>query len=55
MFKASNPSGANTVWNRLGTGLPHVPISDLEVNPSMHGVYVSLFGRGVWSLTDYSY
>jgi hypothetical protein len=55
VFKTSNPNGTNTQWSRLGTGLPDVLISDLEVNPSLHGVYVSLFGRGVWSLTDYSY
>jgi hypothetical protein len=54
VFKSANPNGVNTKWVRLGIGLPDVLVSDLNVNGETHYVYVSLFGRGVWYLVDYS-
>ena len=54
VFKGTRPAGAAIKWVRLGTGLPDVLVSDLDVNADTHYVYVSLFGRGVFYLADYS-
>jgi len=53
VFKGKTNAGGTT-WVRLGVGLPDVLVSDLDVNGDTHYVYVSLFGRGLWYLADYS-
>ncbi len=37
-------------WEKFGKGLPHVYISDMEINYPSHKLRVSTFGRGVWEI-----
>ncbi len=37
-------------WEKFGTGLPHVYVSDMEINYPAHELRVSTFGRGVWKI-----
>ena len=40
----------NGSWEKFGTGLPHVFVSDMEINYTIHKLRVSTFGRGVWEI-----
>ncbi|GAB4135844.1 MAG: hypothetical protein Fur0041_10140 [Bacteroidia bacterium] len=39
----------STTWSSNSTGLPNVIVSDIEFNVSLNKIYVSTFGRGIWS------
>ena len=38
-------------WTRLGTGLPLVPVADLEYDAGHHRLVAATFGRGFYQLT----
>ena len=40
----------NSTWQKFGEGLPHVYVSDMEINYPSHKLRVSTFGRGVWEI-----
>ncbi|AUC21145.1 hypothetical protein BTO15_02995 [Polaribacter sejongensis] len=46
---------STTNWAKLGTGLPNVRISDIEVSANNGNVYVGTFGRGMWVYNDQKY
>ena len=54
IFEASVLNGASTAWTRLGSGLPDTGVSDLRTDPIHHGVYAATYGRGAWTVTDWS-
>jgi hypothetical protein len=35
-------------WQVLGTSLPSVQVSDLQIHPRDHVIVVSTYGRGMW-------
>ena len=37
-------------WEKFGNGLPHVYVSDMEINYPSRKLRVSTFGRGVWEI-----
>jgi len=37
-------------WEKFGKGLPHIFVSDMEINYPAHKLRVSTFGRGVWEI-----
>ncbi len=37
-------------WYRLGTGLPRVPVNDLEYQASTNTLYAATYGRGIYSI-----
>ena len=42
-------------WEYFGNGLPPVPVTEIELDPSaLPYVYVSTFGRGIWSTIQYT-
>lgn len=54
MFQAASLNGNSTVWTHLGVGLADSGVADLRTDPVHHGVYAALFGRGAWTVTDWS-
>ena len=40
----------NGEWFYLGAGLPRVPVTDVRYHAGSNQVYVSTFGRGMWSV-----
>jgi hypothetical protein len=36
-------------WEDQSNGLPNVIVSDIEINEAANKIYVSTFGRGIWS------
>ncbi len=40
----------DSAWRSLGTGLPGVPVRDLQADLSHKHLTASMFGRGVWTL-----
>jgi photosystem II stability/assembly factor-like uncharacterized protein len=38
-------------WSRLGTGLPHAQVKELELLPGLHLLAAGTHGRGVWELS----
>jgi hypothetical protein len=38
-------------WKQIGTGLPAVPVRDLQADLSGKHLVASMFGRGVWTFT----
>jgi hypothetical protein len=44
-----------TNWAKLGTALPNVRISDIEVSKNNGNVYIGTFGRGMWVYDDQKY
>ena len=52
-FIADVPAaGAQPVWAPMGTGLPNVVISQFQTQPGNdNSLFVSTFGRGMWSTT----
>jgi photosystem II stability/assembly factor-like uncharacterized protein len=36
-------------WERLGTGMPFVPVYDIEINPAKKTVFAGTFGRSIYS------
>jgi hypothetical protein len=38
------------VWQRLGTGLPLVPVDDIEYDPGHHRLVAATFGRSMYEL-----
>ncbi len=41
-------NGAN--WNRLGSSLPNMIVTDLELNKTTGDLFIASFGRGIWKL-----
>ncbi len=39
-------------WTPLGAGLPHAPVTWIEVQKDFHDVVVSTYGRGIYILDD---
>ena len=39
-------------WGRLGSGMPAVPVDDIEVHPRDNDVVAGTHGRGIWILDD---
>ena len=49
VFWASTLNGANTVWRRLGTGLPNTQVMDVYL--TNHGTLIAdTHGRGAWTI-----
>jgi hypothetical protein len=46
---------STTNWAKLGTALPNVRISDIEVSKNNGNVYIGTFGRGMWVYNDQKY
>jgi photosystem II stability/assembly factor-like uncharacterized protein len=44
-------SSAAGVWQRLGTGLPLVPVDDIEYDAARHRLVAATFGRSMYELT----
>jgi len=44
----STPAGVR--WHVLGRGLPNAPVTHLRYVPANQRLYVSTFGRCVWSI-----
>ncbi|HEX5436539.1 MAG TPA: hypothetical protein VFW98_05250 [Gemmatimonadaceae bacterium] len=42
----SRDAGAH--WQRFMTGLPTVPVFDLQIQPRAHDLIAATFGRGIW-------
>jgi photosystem II stability/assembly factor-like uncharacterized protein len=49
-FYYSSDDGAN--WHALQAGLPHAPVTWIEVQKTFHDVVVSTYGRGIYILDD---
>ena len=49
VFWAPTLNGANTVWSRVGTGLPNVQVMDLQLTPQ-GTLIAATHGRGVWTI-----
>ena len=47
---ASTNRGAR--WGRLGSGMPAVPVDDIEIHPRDDDVVAGTHGRGIWILDD---
>ncbi|HEY3259539.1 MAG TPA: glycosyl hydrolase, partial [Pseudonocardiaceae bacterium] len=43
-------SAGDGVWQRLGTGLPLVPVDDIEYDPGHHRLVAATFGRSMYEL-----
>ena len=41
-------------WGRLGSGMPPVPVDDLEIHPRDQDLVAGTHGRGIWILDDIS-
>jgi hypothetical protein len=41
-------------WTPFGAGLPHAPVTWIEVQKEFHDVVVSTYGRGIYILDDIS-
>jgi FG-GAP-like repeat len=54
LFQAASLNGNSTAWTHLGVGLADSGVADVRTDPVHHGVYAALFGRGAWTLTDWS-
>lgn len=39
-------------WGRLGSGMPAVPVDDIEIHPRDNDVVAGTHGRGIWILDD---
>ncbi|MBA2706294.1 MAG: hypothetical protein H0U59_00635, partial [Gemmatimonadaceae bacterium] len=53
VFATDNPFlGENTVWRKVGTGLPAVAVRDVRYDPS-DVLSVGTWGRGAWKITDF--
>lgn len=39
-----------TNWNRLGSSLPNMIVTDLELNKTTGDLFIASFGRGIWKL-----
>ncbi len=49
---SSNPvSGPAFLWRQLGSNLPNIAVTAARFTPLNSTLYVSTFGRGVWSLS----
>lgn len=46
---------STTSWAKLGTDLPNVRISDIEVSKNNGNIYIGTFGRGLWVYDDQKY
>ncbi len=49
VFWAQSLNGANTVWTRIGVGLPNVQVMDLVLT-AQGTLLAATHGRGVWSI-----
>jgi photosystem II stability/assembly factor-like uncharacterized protein len=41
-------------WDRLRSGLPHIPVRDIEIQRRENDLVLGTFGRGIYILDDYS-
>jgi hypothetical protein len=44
-------SDGGGTWNALGTGLPNLPVDDIELVASTDELYAATFGRGMWKVS----
>jgi ligand-binding sensor domain-containing protein len=44
-------SPGDGAWQRLGQGLPLVPVDDIEYDPSRQRLVAATFGRSIYDLT----
>ncbi len=49
VFTAEAGQGSDTLWSRLGDGLPNAAVDDLTVGPDNY-IYAATHGRGVWRI-----
>ena len=49
VFASTNRGGR---WGRLGSGMPAVPVDDIEIHPRDNDVVAGTHGRGIWILDD---
>jgi sugar lactone lactonase YvrE len=47
VFTAEAGQGSQTLWSRLGSGLPNAAVDDLTVGPDNY-IYAATHGRGIW-------
>ncbi len=45
---ATETGGLEWSWEPFNCGLPHVPVTDLEIHPITKKLYGATFGRGLW-------
>jgi hypothetical protein len=45
-------SSGFTSWNKLGTGLPNVPVWDLVYDVKDDVLVAGTLGRGAWTITN---
>jgi hypothetical protein len=56
MLYAGNEVGAyvskddGKTWNVLGSNLPSIEVSDLQIQPRDNVVVISTYGRGMWAM-----
>jgi hypothetical protein len=50
----STETGNFTDWQRLGTGLPNVPVFELEYDAQDAILVAATLGRGAWTLTQFT-
>lgn len=41
-------------WNKLGSGLPDIPVKDIKIQKRENDLVIATFGRGFYILDDYS-
>lgn len=44
-----NSSDANSKWKCFNNGLPHISVSDIDINYCLRKIYAATHGRGLWS------
>ncbi len=47
-FGAYVSKNGGRTWSVLGTRLPSVQVSDLQIHPRDHTIVISTYGRGMW-------
>jgi len=47
VFRSSN---GGTTWLAVGSGLPNVPVTDLEIGSASNVLVAATFGRGIWTV-----
>ena len=54
VFQADHVQGAQTVWIRVGSGLPNIAVMSLVYNKTNDVLVAGTFGRSAWSLPQFS-
>jgi xyloglucan-specific exo-beta-1,4-glucanase len=44
-------SDGGTTWRTLGSGLPNLPVDDIELVSSSNELFAGTFGRGMWKVS----